>query len=372
MIPTTAPKRSKGSAQPRKITNDRITIEALKLYVPVFHEGENAIKQLLETEKLTPGLRNSLETRIRLRELAIQKITSLCDPLITRELQKIIGSSHLSQREDLFDMLYYAGINGLSKGLRHFEVDKINKSSTNYLFQWITTYAKKELTVLEAPYGIAPSRFQKYKKISAVRKRLSEKLGRYAENQEVLEYFHSGQADIKTMNGRVSDSGKPSQVNLNMTLESVEEQENFEKNLSHTTLIDPVEDYSMNSEFSERDRDPFFETTFGIFVNSYNFTDEAKAVFMSDLTVALDTSLSNVLKSIDDKKYKRISTTWKVLLTDVNGPFYSFLKNLDKNEASDDFDVDSVLKNIESSEKIVRPERWAFLFEDKKVKLNDK
>jgi len=369
MIPTTAPKRSKGSAQPRKITNDRITIEALKFYVPMFHIGDKAATRLLEAESLTPGERNNLENRLHLKELAIEKITSLCDPLITRELQKIISASHLSNREDLFDMLYYAGINGLSKGLRHFEVDKINKSSTNYIFQWITTYAKKELTVLEAPYGIAPSRFQKYKKISAVRKRLSEQLGRYAENHEVLEYFHSGKADIKTMNGRVSDSGNPSQVNLNMSIESIEEQENFEKNLSYTTLIDPVEDYSMNAEFSEKDRDPFFETTFGIFINTHNLTDAAKAVFMSDLTVPLG-DLSKVLEGLDDKTYKRISSTWKVLLTDVNGPFYHFLKNLDKNEASDDFDVDSVLRSIEKSGKVIRPERWSFLFEGKKVKVN--
>ena len=49
----------------------------------------------------------------------------------------------------------------------------------------------------------------------------------YATNDEVFAYFQSGQADLKTMNGRVADREKASQANLAITFTLVEEQERF-------------------------------------------------------------------------------------------------------------------------------------------------
>jgi hypothetical protein len=356
-----------GSARPQKLTKDRITIDSLKYYVPLFHIGDQATERLLESG-LSSAEKNSLETRARLKELSVNKIAALSGPLITQELNKMITSSHLNGREDLFDILYYAGINGLIKGLRHFEVDKINKSSTNYLFQWITTYAKKELTVIEAPYGIAPSRFQKYKKISAVRKRLSENIGHYADNDEVLAFFQSGGADMRSMNGRVSDSGKPSVANLSMTLESIEEQEHFEKNLSYTALIDPLEDYSYEVRFSKADSAPFFETVFGTFISSYNFTKDARAVFLSDLkSVSITQDEATAVLQMTSAEYKNLSNRWRDLMRDVSGPFYSFLKTVEKDRFRE-FDVDRTIAAIESQEKLVKPERYLPLFENKEIR----
>lgn len=356
-----------GSARPQKLTKDRITIDSLKYYVPLFHIGDQATERLLEAG-LSSAEKNSLETRARLKELSVNKIAALSGPLITQELNKMITSSHLNGREDLFDILYYAGINGLIKGLRHFEVDKINKSSTNYLFQWITTYAKKELTVIEAPYGIAPSRFQKYKKISAVRKRLSENIGHYADNDEVLAFFQSGGADMRSMNGRVSDSGKPSVANLSMTLESIEEQEHFEKNLSYTALIDPLEDYSYELRFSKADDAPFFETVFGTFISSYNFTRDARAVFLSDLkSVSITQDEATAVLQMTSAEYKNLSNRWRDLMRDVSGPFYNFLKTVERDRFRE-FDVDKTLAAIESQEKSVKPERYLPLFENKEVR----
>lgn len=356
-----------GSARPQKITTDRITIDALKFYVPFFHVGDRATEKLLE-DGLSAAERNSLETQARLKEMTVNKIAELSGPLITRELNKMISTSHLNGKDDLFDILYYAGINGLIKGLRHFEVEKINKSSTNYLFQWITTYAKKELTVIEAPYGIAPSRFQKYKKISAVRKKLSEEIGRYAENDEVLEYFQAGKADMRSMNGRVSNAGKPSLANLNMTMESIEEQEHFEKNLSFTALIDPLEDYSFDTQFSELDEAPFFETVFGTFLGAYNFTTKARAVFMSDLkAVDISHDEATAVSQMTTTEYKNLSNRWKDLLRDVSGPFYDFLKSSENHQFAQ-FDVKSTLESIEAFDKPIKKDRYLLLFENKEIR----
>lgn len=352
----------------RKNTNDRITVEALKYYVPIFHEGDAAAEKLLnEADSLTPAERNLLETKARLKDLSVDKIASLAGPLITRELNKVIKGSHLNGREDLFDILYYAGINGMIKGLRHFDVDKLNKSSTNYLFQWIVTYAKKELNVLEAPFGIAPSRFQRYKKISAVRKKLSESLGHYANNEEVLEFFISGQADLKTMNGKLEKDDKPYAVNQNMTIGIIEEQEHFEKNLNHVNLLDPLEDYSSEIKLSQKSAPIFEETLIGSFASSYNFTPEAVAVLMSDLKMeTVPDVVKKTLEDLSQSDYKSISGKWKDMMRDVNGPFYSFLREHDNSDSSN-FDIDGTIKNIEAYDKSIKRTRYISLFTEKRI-----
>lgn len=351
----------------RKKTNDRITIDSLKYYVPLFHSGDQAEELLLENN-WSPGERNSLENRARLKPLVIKKIAALSGPLITRELNKLISNSHLNGREDLFDLLYYAGLNGMSKGLRHFDVNKMNKSSTNYLFQWIVTYAKKELSALEAPFGIAPSRFQRYKKISAVRKKLSSEINRYATNEEVLEYFHSGKADLKTMNGPVKKSNEPSQANLNMTLDIIAEQEHFEKNLSGVNLLDPLEDYSSEIILSERDNDLFSQTLFGVFLEKIMFTKVAKAVLTSELQGNnVNDDIQNELAELSDSEYRVLSNRWKELLKDKKGPFYSFLLTV-KDDEFDQFNVGETITNIENHGKEIGIEKYKVLFEDEVLK----
>jgi len=353
----------------RKNTNDRITIETLKYFVPLFHLGEESLEKLLNGN-LTPSEKNFHENQSRLKELVVNKIAALSGPLITRELNKIIMNSHLKNKDDLFDILYYAGINGMTKGLRHFDVTKINQSSTNYLFQWIVTYAKKELSVIEAPFGVAPSRFQRYKKISAVRKKMSSNLGRYAENEEVLEYFLSGKADLKNLNGPVGSSDKPSRANLSMTLDIIKEQEDFEKNLSTVNLLDPIEDYSAEIQLSREDDDPFSQTIFGVFLNKYNFTPEATAVLMSDLqATSRDFDVKEITDTLTSSEYRILSNRWKDLMKDISGPFYKFLISV-QDDSFDQFDVGAIISQIEKQNKNVGIDKYLVLFEEKRVVKN--
>ena len=354
----------------RKNTNDRVTVEALQYYVPIFHKGDEAAEKLLDADKYSAEELNSLRTVAKLKELTVEKIASLAGSLITREINKLIKNSHLNGREDLFDILYYAGINGMIKGMRHFDVEKLNKSSTNYLFQWIVTYAKKELNILEAPFGIAPSRFQRYKKISAVRKKLSEQLDRYATNEEVLEFFLSGKADLKTMNGKVEKDDKPYAVNQSMTLDIIEEQENFEQNLNYVNLLDPLEDYSAEIKLSEKELPIFEETLLGAFVLSYNFTDEAIAVIASDLNLNyIPDNLGQTIDNMDASDYRSLSSRWKDLMRDVNGPFYSFLQEYTKSHSNtvENFDIFDTMKNIEEYDKNIKPSRYNVLFKEKRI-----
>lgn len=342
--------------------DDRITVEALKFYVPLFHKGDRALEALASGSVSDPHERSRLEILARLRELSVKKIASLSGPLITRELNKILSGSHLRGKEGIYDLIYCAAIDGLEKGMRHFDVEKINKSSTNYLFQWLTTYAKKELVNQEAPFGIPPTRFVKYKKISAVRKRLSDELGRYATNEEVYDFFQSGKADRKNMNGRVKKRPGPYASNQKISLEIIMEQEEFEKNLNVVAELD--NEWVSSSYTSVRNEKIFDETFIGCFITSYNFTDTAKSVIMSELGFDMTDSMEKIARSVDKKTYRKMMKMFASLMSDPQGVFYEFAK--DNKDVFDDIDVTDIIESIRSKSDTYNGTDYRSLFEDRK------
>lgn len=339
---------------------DKLTVEALRFYVPVFQAADDFYEE--HSQNVTMENRNAVDTALSLREMAVDQLMSLARPLIIRELNKILSGSHIKKDDDsIFDLLYYAGRGGAIRGLRHFDVEKLDVSATNYLFQWITTYAKKELTALEAaPFGIPPARFTIYKKISAVRKKLSEKLERYATNDEVLAAFHSGEADVKTMNGRKkkADSSEPSNPNRKMTMELVEEQEYFERNLISQNLVDPLDQQANKALQTEHSNDTFRESFFGTFLDSYPFTIEARVALMSELQVEPTKEELAVLEGLTPLELKRLSFKWKALLKDKNGPFAEFLHSVQA-DGFTDFDVARTLRALSEYPDVVKRATWA-------------
>jgi hypothetical protein len=354
---------SEFSRKQRKKTNDRITIEALSYYVPFFKAGQIAEEKILEGN-LSPEDRNFYESQVRLKELTIKKIASLAGPLITSEINKIISTSHIAYSDDLFDLLYYAGMVGMAKGLNKFDEDKMKASATNYLFQWITVYAKRELAVIEAPFGIAPSRFQKYKKISAVRKKFAQELDREPTNEEVFEYFQAGRADIKTMNGKVSKETNANS-NKNIPLSLIIEQDEFEKKYMNVALFDPQADYSSEIKLSKPPEEPFSQTVFGVFADSHNVSKEAKAVLLSEMgSNQISDNDSQVVSQMDVKDYQKLASAWKNVIKDPYGPFYEFLKSV-RADSFSQFDIESTIKLIELSGKKNTQTNYSILFQNK-------
>lgn len=349
----------------------KLTIEALKYYIPIFQMGDYALNQLYLTT-LSPSERNKFETIAGLRELATRKITYLGKPLLIREINKIISSSHLRYTDEgLFNLLFYAGVNGLIKGLKKFDINKIEKSSTNYLIQWFLIYAKRELLVQEAaPFNIPPSRFGIYKKISAVRKRLSEILERPAKNEEIYEYFQEGKAEIKTMNGPVKKTNqKVSKANQKITIELIKEQEEYEEKFNYIYLIDPIEnnkDLTSNNNPHKNMNEFFDETIFGVFLEQYNFTKNANLVLKSMLNI--DGDKKNNIKNIPKTEYKKTEKSWHNLLTDINGPFYEFLIKIN-NEGYSNFNIEETIKKIETSNKKIYKTEYLNLFEGEKIEI---
>lgn len=300
----------------------RLTVEVLRYYVPLFQRGDKAFLLLQDEENITDVKRNILETHVTVRDIALNRLTELAHPLMVQEVAKIIKNSLLKNEEDIFNVIYYAGLGGMVRGLRKFDVEKIQKSATNYLFQWITTYAKKEMLALESPFGIAPSRFYKYKKIAAVRRKMEEALEREVTNEEVLAYFHGGLADIQTMNGPLVKARR-SAANKAMTLELVEEQDYFERNMKKVITLE-VDDYRNDSVLSTPDAMEFSIIKLFLSSSPY-FTELAKGYLYSEL----DEDYVSLTK-VSTRQYRRIGRMWKSLLTDINGPFYQFLKTIEE------------------------------------------
>lgn len=347
---------------PRQQKKDRITIEDLRTYVPIYQNGDAALTELSAQDEIEPDRYNLLQNRVVLRELALERICELSAPLMTRETAKLLTNSRLRGKEGVFDSIYWAGIKGMEKGLRKFEVDKIKTSSTNYLFQWFVTYARNELMALEAPFGIPVSRYLKYRKIGAVRSKLTEELERRPLNDEVLDYFHSGRADVKTMNGRVANAGKPSRANRMITLDEVVEQENFVRLYANVILMDDED--SGWEQAQTVDIEAFFETLFGVFTERYNVTNEATAVIMAELG---SIEGEERCESLNDDERRKIAQSWYHLMRDLNGPFYKFLTNLSAEEKNH-LNAWTVLNRIrEQGKSTIARKEWSVLFVNSKV-----
>lgn len=349
------------------VSGGRITVEALRFYVPLFQKAD--IYYETYAAEVTDENRSLVEAALKLREMAVDYLMDLAKPLMVKEIHRMLATSHVRKNdESLFDLLYYAGRGGAIRGLRHFDVDLIDKSATNYLFMWITTYAKKELNAIEAaPFGIPPARFGVYKKISAVRKRLSEELDRYATNEEVLEYFMSGRADIKTLTGRKSNSDKPSRANQNMTLETIQEQEHFEKNLISQNLIDPLDQQASKTIFGSISETPFEETLFGVFLRSYPFTEEARVALLSELQVDMSEKEHELLQNMDNLTLKRLSFRWKLLMKDKNGIFAEFLERV-QGDGYSELDIARTLRVLNEQPDLIKSSQWEMLLVGKQKK----
>lgn len=344
----------------------RLTVEALRYYVPIFQKADIYYEEFLESPDEDPLTLARLDASFKLREMTVDYLMELAKPLMVGEIKKMISSSHLRSDPDesIFDLLYYAGRGGAIRGLRHFNVELMDKSATNYLFMWITTYAKKELNAIEAaPFGIPPARFNIYKKISAVRKKLSERLERYATNEEVLDYFHSGRADMKSNTGRKANSGKLSKANQNMTLEHVKEQEHFERNLISQNLVDPLDHQMGKDIFGLVSNESFEDTLFGAFLRAYPFTERARVALMSEMQVSMNARELELLESMDTVELRRLNLKWKALMKSKHGLLREFLERV-RNDGYTELDIPRTIDFLDKQPSLIKDSQWRPLLEE--------
>lgn len=389
------------------ITNDddkfRVSLESLRKYTPLYQDGLKAKEVLDEkysyeskgeyiftkSETTSANVNNvdtddidqvlevsSLEARWYQGKFALDKLLEQATPLLHSEIAKIAAKAQFHDPEEIHPVLFYEARTGLEKGFAKYDYTKNQGSVTNYLFQWATTYAKRELNKIESPFGVPPSRYEKYKKISAVRSKLTEQLGRYAANNEVHDYFTSGNADIKTYNGPVELSGKGSAANKNMDLKLIADQEYFEKNLAYTQYLnDDTSDFypeniaGNSQEFAGQEKSLFKE-----FVELHDFSPEAIAVILTESQNEIPEEIASIAHSdmIPEEQHRSIMKEWRALIREKDGIFHNFIKEkVEKDEISDyEFDLKRLLDILDNTQSPKTKKKYKTLFVDngKKVK----
>lgn len=331
------------SHEDEKSSQNRLRTQDLKNLVPLYQAGVRASETLLSTDVDKRDL-VYYDTMVVCGDMAYHRLLELSNDLISFEINKLISNSYLPERQELFNVMYMSGVDGMKRGLMKFDVSKIGTSSTNYLFQWIVTYARKELLRAEAPLGVSVSRYERFKKIAAVRSKMRDDMGREPSEDEILQYFHSGRADRRGMKGRVVNAGKPSQANLNITAEMIREQKDLESSM-YVSSFDPQNAGGVDKAVSDTSQLRVESNVFSGFVDKYSdvFTPQAVDVLMCELKDGVSTE-SNVLSA---RSYQKIAREWAIFLTDKNQVFYDYLKTLDPTGVTE-FDVHDVLSMMES------------------------
>lgn len=332
-----------GELFPDGRTTRRISMSDLTYLVPLYQKGVQAEETLLH-ETVEQEERPYLCHLVTLKDVSFDMLLTMSRPLLTHEVNKLLSSSFLKKNPGAFDVLLVSAVDGLKRGLPKFSVDKMKKSSTNYLFQWAVAYARKQLLALEAPMGIPVSRYEKYKKIAAVRHKLTDQWGREPSDEELLEYFHSGKADQRGMKGPVSRSGEPSQANKNITLELIAEQKSVESQMFDSGVSISDDNISDGVLSPHQDRMVSNSVMYEFITTcAHEFSGDAVSVFLREIDVSSDDSVS----FLPVKEYQKLAKLWMNYLSDPSQKFYSYLKGVEP-EGYDDIDVKATVDLISS------------------------
>lgn len=163
-----------------------------------------------------------------LSELSIDTVAFLCAPLLLTESKKIVSNSFLKDKHGLYPAVIYAGLQGMKKGMYKYDPNTGKGKSIHYIIRWFSTYAKRELEKTEGnALGIVASRVVVFKKIAAIRLKMENDLGYTPSDEQVLDYIHSGQADMGGENtARTVGREKKTSVKANskITIEDIREQ----------------------------------------------------------------------------------------------------------------------------------------------------
>lgn len=209
--------------------------------LPLFQAGESAKLKLADDDgSLTRSERVDLRRAVRKGDDAFAIIYSRVEWLINRvvrdEMDKPRAFHVILEEEDLKQ----AALEGLYKMLMKADLNKMD-SAMNYLMNWIKTTVERAASKNESEFGMSPSKLRIFRKIAAVRTKMKADLGREPSDDEVLEYFHSGQADWKSMYGRKGSNKTAFKENAKMTLKDVTEQSDFNTGYPmHTPVTDAV------------------------------------------------------------------------------------------------------------------------------------
>lgn len=196
-------------------------------------------------------------------EIMLKPIMKVCKKIIKKEVDKPRSFQVIIDSESLKN----AAQEGVLIALRKLDLSKMKNSNINLIMQYVTAKVSREALKQESSVGISPSKLRLYKKIAAVRDVIRKKNGVEPSDEEVLEYFKSGQADFHSMNGRVGSNFQPFKENQKIKLKDIIEQHNIDKGhpfkfpVTDTAEIDSeirIENNELDNKITQQDEAEHF------------------------------------------------------------------------------------------------------------------
>lgn len=298
--------------------SETLTADDLRLIIPAYRAGHEAAARILSDDLTDPQLHQDTSLVMR-QELALAYLVHHGYRLFLHEVSKLVSTSMLEHTKELSNALFMAGIAGLERGLLKFDDRPITARSVHYLVTWFFAYARRELLHLEAPLGMEVTRYERLKKIAAVRSKLTEELGRKPTTEEVVEFFHSGKADRRSGYAAKRLAGTSSTANQRITAQMVEEQ----AALARMSKMDSLEDAQVVP--AERRTPVSTPTVLTAFVEHYgeDLAPEPLSVLVHDMGYA-----GVSVQYLEDDEFKLWQNRWRRFFVSDDYVFGPFLESI--------------------------------------------
>lgn len=227
----------------KKSRHEQLSTTMLREEVPHIQNAKNYIQQLagenkditeyvtnlpdnvtLTNPRRLPGpQKTKLIQLLRRSEQAKEKLFIAALPLI-----KIIANKEWKRRQQWGSTVSYEDLVqdatvGFLKGLEAFKVESIDKSSTNYLGQWMLVEMRRSSEVMDHDLQVGNEAGERFRKIRALRTRLAHDLGREPTDKEIA--AASRNPDYVTrpvMVGKVQKTGEHHPVGKGVTEKQVQ------------------------------------------------------------------------------------------------------------------------------------------------------
>lgn len=206
----------------RIASDETLTLKNLALYVPMVQKATEVEK---DTDNSGGYTSRELFRIARDGENAKEKLILMALPLIKKIAYKEFSRRRAwSSRVSLEDMIQ-EGVGGFLRGIQAYNVEAGHTSATNYLGQWILSDMRRNIEILEHDFTIPQETIERYRKIRAIRGRLSNSLGRNPTDEEILESAASAESYVENKMGRVNKD--PNARRKPLTQKHLDEERSF-------------------------------------------------------------------------------------------------------------------------------------------------
>ena len=217
-----------------RLGTQRLTVDMLAAEIPRLRAASEA------EEALAAGIRGSRKQRdaqeaIAEGERAKERLFGAALPLI-----RTVASREWRRRQQwgsqvTLEDLTQEAIVGFFKGLSGFKPEAVRRSATNYLGQWMLVEMRRSAEVMDHDLQVGHDAGERYRRVRALRSRLTTELGREPTDQEISDASRNPEYVTRPgMVGRAPQAGESPHVGKGLTPEQVAEEKATRSRLGHS------------------------------------------------------------------------------------------------------------------------------------------